>query len=258
VFDVARQGYLGLLTGARSVGGDDGPMIEARQALLASGAYAPLRDAVARAAAGALTASAATTAGGAGVILDSGTGTGYYLAGALEAAPAAIGIGMDVSAAAVRAAARAHPRAAAVRWDVGRDWPIADGSVDAVLTVFAPRNLAQARRVLRRDGSLLLARPTQRHLRGLREALAGAGIDLVGVEAAKEDRLAESIAPHFATQQTHLIEHPLTLDAAQIAAAVLMGPSARHVEAARIADAARELAPVAAQASVLLSVYRPR
>lgn len=37
-----------------------------------------------------------------------------------------------------------------------------------------------------RDGSLLLARPTQRHLRGLQEALAGAGIDLVGVEAAKE------------------------------------------------------------------------
>jgi 23S rRNA (guanine745-N1)-methyltransferase len=55
-FDVARHGYAGLLTGARATSGDDAAMVRARERFLSTGAYAPLRQVVARLAAEAVRA----------------------------------------------------------------------------------------------------------------------------------------------------------------------------------------------------------
>ncbi|MFJ5837307.1 hypothetical protein ACIQGO_11135 [Streptomyces shenzhenensis] len=50
-FDIARHGYVGLLTGTRATSGDDVAMVRARGRFLSTGAYAPIRTVGARLAA---------------------------------------------------------------------------------------------------------------------------------------------------------------------------------------------------------------
>ena len=114
-FDIARDGYVSLLTGARPTSGDDAPMVRARRRFLHAGSYAPIRAAV--------TELAARTARPPTTVVEAGCGTGYYLAGVLDALPASRGLGLDSSVRALRAAAKAHPRAAAATSDVFRPLP---------------------------------------------------------------------------------------------------------------------------------------
>ncbi|MFC8854943.1 putative RNA methyltransferase, partial [Streptomyces sp. NPDC057144] len=159
-FDIARHGYASLLTGTRATSGDDAAMVQARDRFLSTGAYAPVREVGARLATEAVS--------GQGTVVDVGCGTGYYLAGVLDQLPGARGLGLDTSVRALRSAARAHDRAAAVTWDVFRPFPLVDGAADVVLDVFAPRNPAEFHRVLRATGRLIVVRPTGRHLAELR------------------------------------------------------------------------------------------
>ncbi|MBH5338167.1 methyltransferase domain-containing protein [Streptomyces pactum] len=216
-FDIARQGYAGLLTGGRATSGDDGAMVRARERFLSTGAYAPLRAAAVRLAAGAAPERA--------TVLDAGCGTGYHLAGLLDRLPAARGLGMDTSVRALRAAARAHDRAAAVTWDVFRPFPLADGVADVVLDVFAPRNPAEFRRVLRPAGRLVVVRPTGRHLAELRGRLPA----MVAVDPAKEERLHRALDPFFRAAVTERVEYTVPLTGEQAADLVGMTPSAHHV-----------------------------
>lgn len=129
-FNIARQGYVSLLTGARALSGDDTAMVQARTRFLATGTYAPVSQVLTH-----LAAEAVSTRG---TVLDAGCGTGYYLAGVLDRLPTARGLGLDASVQALRSAARSHERAAAASWDVFRPFPLADQAVDVVLNVFAP------------------------------------------------------------------------------------------------------------------------
>ena len=133
-FNVARQGYVSLLAGRRPTSGDDAAMVAARARFLSTGCYEAVRLAVID--------KAAATAPDRGVVVDAGCGTGYYLAGVLNRLPGFWGLGLDASAPALRAAARAHERAAAITWDVFRPLPLASAVADLVLDVFAPRNPA--------------------------------------------------------------------------------------------------------------------
>src|SRR5690625_5714858 len=45
-FNIARHGYVSLLSGTNAISGDDAPMIQARERFLATGAYEPIRRAV--------------------------------------------------------------------------------------------------------------------------------------------------------------------------------------------------------------------
>jgi 23S rRNA (guanine745-N1)-methyltransferase len=71
-FDIARHGYVSLLTGVRATSGDDAPMVRARRRFLQAGSYAPIRAVIAELAARA--APPPTT------VVEVGCGTGYYLA----------------------------------------------------------------------------------------------------------------------------------------------------------------------------------
>ncbi|MFD8677170.1 putative RNA methyltransferase, partial [Streptomyces seoulensis] len=152
-FDIARHGYAGLLTGARATSGDDAAMVQARDRFLSTGAYEPLREVGVRLAVDAVP--------GQGTVVDAGCGTGYHLAGVLDRLPSTRGLGLETSVRALRSAARAHDRAAAVAWDVFRPFPLADGAADVVLNVFAPRNPTEFHRVLRPTGRLIVIRPTR-------------------------------------------------------------------------------------------------
>ena len=232
-FDLARQGYADLSAGRLPHVGDTAEMVADREAFLAAGHYDFIADALAARVPG-------------GLVLDAGVGTGGYLARVLDSKPAATGLGVDVSKPALRRAARAHPRAAAVLADLWRPLPIADGVAAAVLNVFAPRNGAEFRRVLRPGGVLLVVTPAAGHLRELVEAY-----DLIRVDPDKEERVREALDDHFAMADRVTLGRELCLSAAEARTLIGMTPSARHLP-----RAPQEALTVTA--AVHLTAYRPR
>ncbi|RJO80368.1 methyltransferase domain-containing protein [Nocardia panacis] len=240
-FDIARQGYVSLLTGASTkMSGDTAAMLEARAAFQGAGHFAPIAAAVAR-------------THPSGPVLEVGAGTGYYLAQALDAAPDADGLAIDVAKPAARRAARAHPRAASVLADAWRGLPIRDGSIGTVLSVFAPRNPAEVARVLTPGGQFVVVVPTPRHLGELIGPL-----DLVTVDPAKERRLDAALADRFAVVERETVEYSMSLDRVAVGQVVAMGPSAFH--AARSTEAALAALPdqMPVTASVTVATYRTR
>jgi len=244
-FDIARQGYVSLLTGASTkMSGDTAAMLDARAAFQDARHFAPIAAAVAR-----------FSSGGAGTrpsrsILEIGAGTGYYLAAALDAAPDAHGIALDVSKPAARRGARAHPRAASILADVWRGLPIRDGRVDRVLSVFAPRNPEEVARVLAPCGSFIVVTPTPRHLS---ELIAPLG--MIGVDATKDDRLAETMSGRFGRVDSGLVEYSMRLTRADVGNVVAMGPSAHHATDLRAERIAALPETVEVTASVTVSRY---
>ncbi|MGU3293784.1 putative RNA methyltransferase [Williamsia sp. M5A3_1d] len=211
-FDIARQGYVSLLAG--STGGlrsDTTAMVAARERVLGAGLYAPITDAVADAASGP-------------VCLDVGAGTGHHLAHALDDGdPAARGIGLDLSKACARVTARVDERIGSVVADAWQRLPVADGVVDCVLSVFAPRNVAEFARVLTDDGVLVVVAPTPRHLA---EIVTPMG--MIGVDPTKPERIGNSLSGVFDREERVVVEHTMTLGRSEVADLVMMGPSAHH------------------------------
>ncbi|MEV7040993.1 putative RNA methyltransferase [Amycolatopsis sp. NPDC051061] len=239
-FDLARQGYVNLLHARIPAGtADTAPMVAARADFLASGAYRPLADELARACAEAD-----------GLVIDAGAGTGYYLAHVLEAAPAAYGLALDVSAVALRRAARAHARLGAAVWNLWEPWPVGDEVASAVLNVFAPRNGPEFHRVLRPGGLLTVASPAPDHLGEL-------GDLVLSVDERKEERLDGTLGEYFARTGRTEVRRTAQLTPRQIRQAVEMGPTAFHLDRgdrrSRL-DAVTETQPVTV--SFTVSTYR--
>ncbi|MET9019722.1 putative RNA methyltransferase [Actinopolymorpha sp. NPDC004070] len=253
-FDVARQGYVNLLSArSRPPLADSGDMATARAEFLAAGHYAPLAQRLADRVA---ELSPAETPGApGGLVVDAGAGTGYYLGAVLDRLPDAAGLAMDASVAGLRRAARSHERVGAVGWDIWQPWPLAAGSASAVLNVFAPRNPAEFARVLRPGGVLAVVTPTAGHLAELRALVA-----MLEVHEGKLDQLDASLAGEFepAVRETCTVE--LTLSPADVRRVLAMGPNAHHLDRgdqrARIAELSARGEPVTATASFVLSFFR--
>lgn len=242
-FDLARQGYVNLLTGGTAGTADTADMVAARADFLAAGHYAALT--------GHLAARAAELAPG-GPVLDTGAGTGHYLAAVLDARPGSAGLALDVSKYAARRAARAHPRAVAAVADVWRRLPARTGAMAVVLNVFAPRNAGEFARVLAPGGVLLVATPTPAHLG---ELVAAAG--MLDVDARKDERLSASLSGWFEPVERQEVTAVLRLGRGAAELAVRMGPSGHHLAPERVRAALAELPePVTATASVAVSAWR--
>ncbi len=237
-FDVARQGYVNLVPG----NGDSAEMVEAREAFLGAGHFRPLT--------GALVAEAMNVEA-AGAVVDVGAGTGHHLAYVLATPPERPGIALDTSTAALRRAARIHPRAAAVGADAWKPLPLRDGVAAIVLSVFAPRNPEELARILAPGGSLLAVTPTTRHLAELVGPLG-----LLSVPDDKADRLDEQLASRFELAGRRAIEHSMFLAHDEMSQLVRMGPSAWHVDDDATASRLGALAdPTTVTMSVTLSRY---
>jgi 23S rRNA (guanine745-N1)-methyltransferase len=245
-FDVAKQGYVNLSPGRVTVTGDSPAMVAARADFLAAGHFQPISAAVAAAATAALRSP--------GCVVDLGAGTGHHLAAVLDAAPDRHGLALEVAKPALRRAARAHPRMGAIGCDTRDRLPLRDGAAAVALSVFAPRNAAETHRVLDGAGALVVASPTEAHLRELVAAL-----DLLTVDPDKGRRLADGLAPWFELSTQDKVEFTMSLSRGEVEHLVAMGPSAWHIEADELRARVRTLAePVGVTASVLVSTFDRR
>src|SRR5215831_336248 len=246
-FDIARQGYVNLTAGRANPGtADTAAMIAAREAFLGRGHYRPLASALASLAAD-------CEPSGPGLAVDLAGGTGYYLAAALDALPHRHGLCADLFTAALRRAARAHPRAAAVGADVWQQLPLAPASAALMLSVFGPRNAAEIDRILTADGVLIVAAPGGAHLRELRQPLG-----LIGVDQRKPQRLAGAFG-HYDQLGSQTLKYQLSLDHADLTAITAMGPSSYHIAPGALPDRIRALpSPAAVTIDLRISAYRRR
>ena len=167
-FDIARQGYTHLLPvqhkKSRSPG-DDANMVKARSHFLDQGFYQPISDAINH-----IVANYSQTIDEP-VIIDTGCGDGYYTDRLMHALDQRAEVaGFDISKFAIRAATR---RNKTIAWFVANSnaLPVADHSCDIVLSLFAPVQVEEFKRVLKPNGRLLIAGTSQHHLLELRRLL---------------------------------------------------------------------------------------
>jgi 23S rRNA (guanine745-N1)-methyltransferase len=241
-FDVAREGYVNLLRDPYP--GDTRAMAQARRAFLDAGHYAPLADAIARQVAHHITQRAPNAPLS---VLDAGCGEGSYIADVAARlhsdAVSCACYGLDVSKEAIRMAAQRYRQVTFIVANLKARIPFADGSVSALMNVFAPRNPAEFARVLAPGGLLLVVLPTPRHLAEARAAFA-----LLDIQPEKERLVCESCAEHFMLAGSEPLDYSLTLDGQSLAALIAMTPNARHVSAETL-ERARQAAAFTVTAS---------
>ena len=163
-FDIASAGYVNLASSKASGGGDDAALIRARTAFLEKDHYKPLADAVC--------AALRTYAGENVTALDAGCGEGYYSAKMAECGHCVVGL--DLSKRGITHAAKHATRAGLSAFFCVAgifDLPLADASVDAVVSLFAPVAEEEFLRVLKPGGVLILVGAGEEHLFSLKRVL---------------------------------------------------------------------------------------
>lgn len=160
-FDVAKEGYINLLLPQHKASrdpGDSKSMVLARQHFHDNEFYKPLT--------GAITQHLAVDSS----LADLGCGEGSYGRWLLESAPLLDYYGIDISRHGIRRAAKSLSNAT---WLVASNWhlPLLDGVFDTALTIFAPIDQSELRRIVKAQGHWINVTPGSNHLAELRECL---------------------------------------------------------------------------------------
>lgn len=212
-FNVAKEGYINLLLSHQrksKTPGDDPKMVMARRRFFDSGAYAPLTELVSKAPAFCQKELS---------VLDCGCGEGQLL-GALSEQSEGFFCGIDISKKAVQMASKRHKKATWLVANSMRDIPIADASMEVILSVLAPRNNTEFLRILKPGGTLLIGVPGPNHLIELRQQLQFTSGDF----KEKANEAAEKCAPQFIETHREVLSFKQTLDKEQIADLIQMTP----------------------------------
>ena len=162
-FDIARQGYVNLLTVQQKHSlnpGDTREQVLSRRAFLEAGFYAPIAETV---------AATAKELGAKGPILDAGCGEGYYSNIVSQTLGQEL-TGFDISKEAVRCAAAKYKDA---QWltATAAHIPVADGSVGMLMSLFAVTLPEEFARVLSEDGLFFQVLAARDHLLGLKSII---------------------------------------------------------------------------------------
>ena len=155
-------------------------------------------------------------------LLDSGCGTGYYLAGLLDRREGWQALALDVSVDAVAVATRTADSPGLVA-DVWQPLAVRDGRADVVLCVFAPRNVSEFARVLDTGGRLIVVTPARSHLEQLRDAGR-----VIGMQEDKLAHLDATLGGSFRLDRRESLEYDVKLDSAEVDSLASMGPSGHH------------------------------
>lgn len=238
-FDVARQGYVNLLTVDKKHSlhpGDTREQVLARREFLEAGFYAPIAQAL---------IDTARELGLSGELLDVGCGEGYYAAKLSQA----LGIpltGLDISKEAVRAAAGKYKGA---QWlcATASHIPVEDGSVSLLTSLFALTLPEEFHRVLKADGYYFQVLAAQDHLMGLK------GIIYDHLEFKEKDSVPT--LPGFRLVKSQPIRFPFTVEGKQVQNLFSMTPHVFRVGKAG-AERLNKTDILTDTASCVLNVYR--
>lgn len=162
-FDMAKSGYVNLLTSDRmnsKLPGDNKLMVRSRREFLSRGYYANLADT--------LSMLVCKYSGKDVTLLDAGCGEGYYTekvtAALLEKGVRLKVGGFDISKNAADYAAKGGSNGIEYSAASVFHIPVADDSINILLSVFSPFCSEEFQRVLADDGLLFMVIPDRRHL----------------------------------------------------------------------------------------------
>jgi 23S rRNA (guanine745-N1)-methyltransferase len=240
-FDIARSGYVNLLSGRKKLSptvGDSKEMLAARQRFLDAGHYAPLTEALGNL--------LSRDGMGSKALVEVGSGTGHHIGTLSASLPPGTGYGFDVSKDAARMGARRYPGVLFAVADVKHFIPLVDDAAMALLDVFSPRNVEEFARVLDPDGSLIIALPTPEHLGELVSRFG-----LLTVPGDKLQDVVDEMEARFTLARRNPVSFEMSLAPKDALDAIAMGPSARHVDLDQIENGLREGCSVTASMMVL-------
>ena len=238
-FDLARQGYVNLLTVQQKhslTPGDTREQVLSRRAFLEAGYYAPIADALIH---------TAKQYGAAGEILDIGCGEGYYSSRLAEALGLPL-TGLDISKEAVRCAAAKDKNA---QWicATAAHIPVGDGSAGLLTSLFALTLPEEFHRVLAPNGLYFQVLAAEDHLLGLK------GIIYDQLHHKEKDTVPE--LPGFCLLESIPIRFSFTVEGEQIRNLFSMTPHVFRIGK----EGAKRLAETTYledTASCVLNVYR--
>ena len=239
-FDIARQGYVNLLTVQQKHSlnpGDTRQQVLSRRAFLEAGHYAPIAQAL---------IDTAKDLNVTGPILDVGCGEGYYSAQLAEALDAQL-FGFDISKEAVRCAAAKYKNA---NWfcATAAHIPVEDGSAGLVTSLFALTLPEEFKRVLKEDGYYFQVLAAQDHLLGLKSII------YPELKFKEKDSVPE--LPGFELVKSMPIRFSFTVEGEQIRNLFSMTPHVFRISKAG-AEALSKTEVLTDTASCVLNVYRP-
>ena len=238
-FDMARQGYVNLLTVQQKHSlnpGDTREQVLSRREFLEAGFYAPIAETLVE---------TAKKLGISGQILDVGCGEGYYSARLADALGASL-TGLDISKEAVRCAAAKYK---GHQWVCGTasHLPVKDGSVGTLTSLFALTLPEEFHRVLASDGLYFQVLAAQDHLLGLKSVI------YPELKLKEKDSVPE--LPGFERIKSVPVRFTFTVEGAQVQNLLSMTPHVYRISkegAARLA--ATEV--LTDTASAVLNVFR--
>ncbi len=238
-FDIARQGYVNLLTVQQKHSlnpGDTRQQVLSRRAFLEEGHYSPICDALIE---------AARRYGVAGPILDVGCGEGYYSSRVADAVGAEL-LGLDISKEAVRCAAakyKDHTWLTATAAHI----PVADGSAELVMSLFAITLPGEFSRVLQENGLFFQVLAKDDHLLGLKS--------IIYPELKHKEKISVPELPGFRLEQSIPIRFSFTVEGQQVQNLFSMTPHVFRI-GKEGAENLRKTEKLTDTASCVLNVYR--